>query len=237
MIHAHDLALTALAFFSETLGTISGFGSSTFFVPGATFFETFHFVLALSALLHCLGNISKLALFSGHFQWSAFFKLAIPSILLSGIGALLTGYVRAELLTKCLGVLLLVVPFFLVFGGKFLSRMPAPVLSGISGFSTGLLGTGGAIRGIALASLHLEKNSFVSISAAIDIGGDILRAAIYLRNGYMDWQQWFYIPLLGLAALLGSWVGKLILSRISQELFERVVAGFVFISGLSMLII
>ena len=48
----HDIGLGFLAFISETVGTVSGFGSSTFFVPMAVFLESFHMVLALTAILH-----------------------------------------------------------------------------------------------------------------------------------------------------------------------------------------
>ena len=64
----HDGGLIILAFLSETIGTVSGFGSSTFFVPTAIFFESFKLVLALTALLHIFGNISKLILFKRNFD-------------------------------------------------------------------------------------------------------------------------------------------------------------------------
>lgn len=59
----HDFLLTFLAFISEAIGTLSGFGSSTFFVPLAILVESFTFVLALTAILHCFGNLSKILLF------------------------------------------------------------------------------------------------------------------------------------------------------------------------------
>lgn len=238
-MHAHDLGLTALAFFSETLGTVSGFGSSTFFVPAATAFENIRFVLALVALLHCFGNLSKITLFGEYFRWAPFVRLALPSILLTGVGALLSDRASPGVLTRYLGFFLMAIPLVFLFGGKWLRSMPreaAVLLSGFSGFSSGLIGTGGALRGLALAALGLEKNTFVCVSAAIDLAGDLLRAGIYLGNGYMDWSQWFYLPLLGAAALLGSWVGKRLLARIQQSQFEKIVAGFVFLSGLLMVV-
>ena len=119
---------------------------------------------------------------------------------------------------------------------QFLPKWAATVLAAISGFSTGFVGTGGAIRGLALAALQLPKNSFVVISSAIDIGGDLIRTIIYLRNGFMDWGQWFYLPLLAVAAFAGANIGKLILNRINQVQFEKIVAVFIFLSGLMMLI-
>lgn len=234
----HDIGLIFFAFLSELLGTLSGFGSSTFFVPAALFVESFHFVLALTAILHCFGNLSRIILFRESFQWRVFVRLALPFIFLTGVGAVLTNYADSGLLKLSLGIFLILVAPVLAFGKLAIERIPVwagGILSGISGFLTGFVGTGGAIRGIALAALRMEKNSFVALSSSIDVGGDLLRALVYVKNGYMDWSQWFYIPLLWFAAILGARLGKLVLNRVNQTQFERIVAFFVFLSGIALL--
>lgn len=234
----HDLSLSFLAFLSEVLGTISGFGSSTFFVPIALFFESMHLVLAITAILHCFSNFSKITLFHGHFSWSLFLKLGIPFILLTGVGAVMTNWFLVEHLMPALGVFLIFISILFLVSKKYIHRIPLGVgitLSGLSGFSTGLLGTGGALRGLALSALALEKKQFILMSSAMDMGGDLLRAGIYIYHGYMDWSHWFYIPLLASAAFLGAWVGKKILREIDQKLFENIVIITVCASGITLL--
>lgn len=238
-MNIYDLALIFFAFLSELLGTLSGFGSSTFFVPAALFVESFHFVLALTAILHCFGNLSRIILFRKNFEWRLFFRLALPFIILTGVGAILTKYSDPAALKVSLGIFLILVAPVLAFGKHAMERLPiwaGVILSGVSGFLTGFVGTGGAIRGIALTALKIEKNSFVALSSSIDVGGDLLRASIYLKNGYMDWSQWFYIPLLWVAAILGARAGKKVLNRVNQTQFERIVAFFVFVSGIALLV-
>lgn len=237
-MHLHDISLSVVALLSEILGTLSGFGSSTFFVPVASYFEKFQFVLALTAILHCFGNASKIYLFRYGFDRKLFLKMAVPSVVLTGVGALLTNDLPIEILKKGLGVVLVMVSIIFLIGKFRFIRLPGPVaviLSGISGFATGLVGTGGAIRGIALGALNLERGAFVVLSSAVDFGGDFLRMIIYLRNGFMDWSQWFYIPVLGLMAFMGARIGKLILDSIKQEYFEKIVALFVLSGGIAML--
>ncbi len=43
-------------FFSELIGTLSGVSSSTLFIPLGNLFESFQITLALTAMLHVLGN-------------------------------------------------------------------------------------------------------------------------------------------------------------------------------------
>lgn len=115
------------------------------------------------------------------------------------------------------------------------SEATAAALCGLSGLATGLVGTGGAIRGIALGGLGLGSHEFVALSSAIDFGGDLLRAVIYLVEGYMDWRQWYYLPLLGVAAIAGARLGRKALNRVNPEQFERIVSFFVLLSGIGMI--
>ncbi len=234
-MHFHDIILILFAFLSEFIGTLSGFGSSIFFVPLAVLVESFHFVLAITAILHRCGNFSRIFTFKDSFQKGIFLRLALPSIVLTVLGALLATQVKTPLLENGLGVVLIFLSVVLLFGKKLIQLLPsrvAVVLCGVSGFLTGLVGTGGAIRGIALTALNVEKNAFVCLSASIDIEGDFFRMIIYLRNGFVDWSQWFYIPLLGIAAILGSKFVKGIMNQIKQEQFDRIVSFFIFLSGI-----
>ncbi len=235
----HDILFILTGFISEILGTLSGFGSSTFFVPIAQLLESFHLVLVLTALLHSFGNLSRIYYFREYLKKDLFIKYATPSILLSGAGALLTSYVPTAILIRLLGSALVLISTLYFFKKKGtrpskLSHLSVPLL-GLSGFLTGLLGTGGAIRGLALASLHIEKNLFIALSSSVDLGGDLLRLVIYISQGFMDWTQWYYIPLLGVSAWGGAKIGHRLIKQIPQELFLKIVTIFVFLSGVGLL--
>ena len=55
-----------------------------------------------------------------------------------------------------------------------------------SGFLAGLIGTGGAVRGITLAAFNLPKDIFIATSGLIDLGVDSTRALVYWMNGYVS---------------------------------------------------
>ena len=169
----HDALLVLIAMASEFLGTISGFGSSTFFLPIGVLIEQFNFILMLTAVLHIFGNISKLYLFRKSFNFKMFSAFALPTLVLTGMGALLSRYVPIDKLKTVLGLFIMSLALILYFKQKIISRLTtsnAVIAVGVSGFLTGLMGTGGALRGVALASLQLEKNVFVALSSGIEIG-------------------------------------------------------------------
>jgi uncharacterized membrane protein YfcA len=106
---------------------------------------------------------------------------------------------------------------------------------GLAGFLAGVIGTGGAIRGMALAAFDLEKSVFVATSAAIDSGVDFSRAIVYLRANYLSSAFYWYVPGLLLVAFVGSYVGKIALNKLHQKNFRRIVLVLVFLIGLTTL--
>ena len=228
------LVFFTIALLSEIVGTIAGFGSSVFFVPLAGLLLDFHEVLALTSILHVFSNTAKLVLFGRQVRLRLLLLLGIPSVLLVIIGA----YLSAELKFKPIELLLAL--FLISFGLVFLVRPRAKLsqntfnaifAGGLAGFLAGLIGTGGAIRGLALAAFNLEKGNFVATSAAIDSGVDFSRMIVYLRNGFLNADFYWYIPALLVIAFVGSYLGKLALKRIDQETFRKIALSAVVMIG------
>ena len=224
-----------LALLSEVVGTVGGFGSSVFFVPLAGLFFDFHTVLALTSILHVFSNTAKLVFFGRHVEWRLLMLLGIPSIAAVIVGAYLSARLEFKFTELILGLFL--VSFSLFFLCKPLVKLSANALNavvggGIAGFLAGLIGTGGAIRGLVLAAFDLEKNVFVATSAAIDSGVDFSRMIVYLKNNFLGGDFYWYVPGLFLIAFVGSYTGKLLLDRIEQKTFRKIALAFVFFIGL-----
>lgn len=223
-----------IAFLSEVVGTVAGFGSSVFFVPLAGMLFGFHEVLALTSILHVFSNAAKLVFFRQHVQRRLLLLLGIPSICFVILGAYLSTKLEFKFTELILGAFLIVFSLFFLF--KPTVRLSPNAFSavaggGIAGFLAGLIGTGGAIRGLVLAAFDLEKGVFVATSAAIDSGVDFSRMIVYLRSNYLTATFYWYIPGLLLVAFAGSFVGKLMLNRIQQKSFRKIVLALVFLIG------
>jgi uncharacterized membrane protein YfcA len=224
-----------LALLSEVIGTVAGFGSSVFFVPLAGFFFDFRQVLVLTSILHVFSNAAKLVLFGKHVRLSLLLLLGIPSV----IGVIIGAYLSAKLTLKfdqlILGLFL--ISFSLILFCYPKARIAATKLNaigsgGVAGFLAGLIGTGGALRGLTLAAFDLEKGVFVATSAGIDSGVDFSRMIIYLRNGFLAPNSITYIVGLLFIAFVGSYLGKVALGHINQKHFRKIVLGFVLLIGL-----
>lgn len=228
-----------LALIAEILGTIGGFGSSIFFIPIAAYFLDFHSVLGITALFHVSSNITKIAMFRNGFDKSLVLYLGIPAVISVLIGAYFSKFIISNGLEVALSAFLIITSLaFLVF--KNISIKPSrknSIIGGVlSGGMAGLLGTGGAIRGITLTSFKLKPEIFIATSAIIDLGVDSSRAVVYWSNGYVHQHDLYFIPGLIVASIVGTYIGKKLLSKISAENFRVIVLVLVLITGISSII-
>ncbi len=223
-----------LALVAEILGTVGGFGSSLFFVPMASFFLDFQSVLGITALFHLSSNLVKIAMFRKGFNKRLILTIGIPAIIFVILGAFLTKYVNKQILEIILGLFLILMSLlFIVFTRiKIKPTLFNSILGGsLSGISAGLVGTGGAIRGLTLAAFNLEKSVFIATSAVIDLGIDLSRSGVYIYNGFVHIHDLYLIPILFVVSIAGTYIGKLLLKFISERRFKLIVLFLVLVVG------
>lgn len=225
------LVLTLLA---EVIGTIGGFGSSVFFVPIGAFYFDFYSVLGMTAIFHLSSNLSKIFLFRKGLDKFLLLYIGIPSVIFVILGGYLSKFVNARFLEIILGIFLVAMSLlFLVKKDLVITaNKPNSVGGGIlSGLTAGLLGTGGAIRGITMAAFNLEKSVFIATSALIDFMVDLSRTFVYYGNGYIGKQELMYLPFLLFIGITGTWIGKKILNYLPQEKFKRISLILILLIG------
>jgi uncharacterized membrane protein YfcA len=224
-----------LALLAEILGTIGGFGSSVFFVPIAGLFLDFQSVLGITAIFHVSSNITKIVFFKHGFDKGLILKVGVPALVFVVLGAYFSKYVNVQKLEIGLAIFLIVtsLAFLLI---KNLSIKPTTINSLLggtfSGLMAGLIGTGGSIRGITLAAFNLKTEVFIATSAVIDLGVDASRAVVYYMNGFVHYHDLYLVPFLMLASILGTYIGKLLLTKVSQKTFKNMVLILLLVTGI-----
>lgn len=224
-----------LAVIAEILGTVGGFGSSMYFVPLAKYFLDFHAVLGITALFHVVSNLTKIKLFFRGINYSIAIKMGIPAILFVILGAILSSRIDSRQFELYIGILLLLISFLFLIFQKYklpLNWFTQIVGGSTSGFTAGLVGTGGAIRGLFLTGYGLSHEVYISTSAMIDLGVDVSRSIVYLNKNYIESKNWYLIPILFVVSIIGTFIGKKILEKISQENFRKFSLLFIFVLGI-----
>lgn len=228
-----------LALIAEILGTVGGFGSSVFFIPIAAFFLDFQTVLGITAIFHVSSNITKIAMFRKGFDKKLVIYLGIPATIAVLIGAYLSKFVVSEKLEIGLAIFLIAssIVFLLYKNIHVKPNTKNSIIGGVlSGGIAGLIGTGGAIRGLTLSSFKLKPEIFIATSAIIDLGVDSGRGVVYWLNGYVHQHDLYLIPFLIVASIVGTYIGKKLLERISEEKFRVIVLFLILITGVSTIV-
>lgn len=230
-----DFFFLILAFVAEVLGTVGGFGSSVYFVPIGSFYFDFHSVLGLVAIFHLSSNLSKIFLFKKGLNKKLLLNIGVPSLIFVIAGGILSKYVDSYILGIVLGVFLVGFSLLFLIRKNLVikaERKQSIIGGSLSGFLSGFLGTGGAVRGLTMAAFNLEKSVFIATSAFIDFAIDATRTVVYYQNGYIHKHDMVYIPFLLVIGLVGTFVGKLILKKIPQDKFKKISLVLVLIIGL-----
>ena len=233
------LLFFTLAFVSEIVGTMAGFGSSTIFLPLALFFVDFRSAIVLVAFFHLFGNIARVGFFKHDLNKEILRTFGIPSVLLSIIGAMTVGILPQTLLKFALGIFLILFSLFSLFrpGFSFPTNKKSVALGGgISGFLSGLIGTGGALRAAFLTGFHLHKFTYIVTSGSIAIATDLIRIPIYISQGFLTEEIYLHIPVLFAMAIFGSYVGKTIVKRVKQQTFRKLVLLAVILVSIKLVI-
>ncbi|HEV3486051.1 MAG TPA: TSUP family transporter, partial [Vicinamibacterales bacterium] len=117
-------------------------------------------------------------------------------------------------------------------------RGAAWVAGALSGMLGGLVGNQGGIRTAAMLGFDVPKESFIATSTAVALFVDGVRVPVYLyTQGRELLAIWQVVLAMTIAVVIGTLVGRMILGRISENVFRRLVSAFIFALGVSMLFV
>ena len=236
--------ILCVAIVASSVGTLTGFGTSTIMVPIMLSFYPVGQTLLFVGIIHWFGNIWKILLFRKGFQWKLILSFGIPGIATAYLGAMLVKEVfdkSPTSLLRILGAFLIcyVIYLFLKSSFKIKPSLSTGVCGGaLSGFLAGFFGIGGAVRGLFLTSFDLPKAVYIATAGAIALTIDTTRLTTYIivnkarLPDLLFWGLLLFIP----ASFLGAKIAKSIVDKIPQEHFRKVVAAFLFIMGIKLLI-
>lgn len=162
-------------------------------------------------------------------------QLGLPAVVFVVLGSWASRFLNTLILQAALGVFLVALSLLFMIRRQLILKATVrnSILGGsLSGFSAGLLGTGGAIRGLTMSAFNLEKSVFIATSALIDLIIDLSRTVVYWSNGYIHKHDLMYLPFLVVVGLLGTWLGKNILAYLPQEKFRTISLELILIIGL-----
>lgn len=222
------------------IGTLTGFGTSTIMIPAMLFFFPYTETLIFAGIIHWFSNLWRVILFKQGFNMKIFLTFGVISFISSILGAYLTIYNNSSFLMKLLGIFLIGYGIFFYYSKDL--KVPNTNLSlsigGIvSGLAAGIFGVGGAIRSSFLQAYKLPKEVYLSTAGLVGLAVDSTRIATYFLTGsYLREDLWLILGICIVFSYITSKLTAGLVEKLSQDLFQKIVIGFVILSGISFLL-
>jgi hypothetical protein len=228
-----------VSFFAVFLGNIAAFGISSILLPVAVSVFPFELALVLTSIFHIFGNFGRIGFFREELNKRVFLLFGVPNVIFTFIGASLVGIISDLYLKIGLGIILVIYSALGLFDKdlRVEARVSYLVVGGaVYGFFSGLVGSGGPLRGALLESFGLTKGIYVSTSGGISLLTDITRISVYLWRGYLPPGYYWYILILFIVAITGGYFSKLAVERFRSEQFQKIIHIAVLLAGLKLII-
>lgn len=218
-----------------TTESIIGFGTSTISLPILSLFYPLHQILLFVGIIQLISSIWKIYIFRTGINWKLIFSFGIPAVIFSFLGAYATFKIPESYTYKILGIILISYSASIFLNGAI--KIPQNKLfmipgGAFSGFLSGLIGLGGAIRATFLHAANLPKLTFIFTATFISFFTDIARITTYVSRGArlnttLLVAIIFYIPV----SILAVKIAKKIVDYLPQQKFRLIVTIFLTIFG------
>jgi len=176
-----------VAFIAVAVASVAGFGSATMTVPFLAWMIGFKQAIILIAFFHGFSNLFKLVTLRQAVNLRLLLLYGIPAAITAIVGAYLLEVVAPKGIGLGVGIFLILFAIYsLINPSRILPERNYILVTGglLSGFTAGLIGLGGAIRGAFLISTRIRKEMYVATSASIALCTDVARCTTYvLREG------------------------------------------------------
>lgn len=238
IVCAAALGGSALTFFS-------GFGLGTILLPVFSLFFPVELAIALTAIVHLLNNLFKLALVGRLADRKTVLRFGLPSLLAAFAGAAMLGWLAdhensiiyeiggSELRTTALRIVIgSVLLFFVLF--ELLPPVPSLQLTDkhlvagglLSGFFGGLSGMQGALRSAFLIKSGLGKEAFIATGVVIACMVDVARLTIYSGQVTSSLREidWTIVISAAGAAFTGAFTGARLMKKVTLRTVQKIVA-------------
>jgi uncharacterized protein len=207
-----------------------GLGGSLILVPTLALLLGAKQGIALAALLLALNNLPKLVAYRRVVPWRASARLAVVTATAVAVGALglvaLPEHVVRWAVLACMGA----TAVWELSPRKPASTGPSTALAAASGLTSGVAGTSGPLKGLALRALGLPRAQLVGAASVVSLAGDVTKAAVFTQAGLLTAASWLtglaLVPLMIGCTILGRRCNGALQERAFAVGFWAVMAGY-----------
>ena len=217
---------------------VIGTGSSVMLLPVLVFTYGPKQAIPIMAIAAVMANVARVMAWWREVDWRAFAAYALPGAPAAALGARTLLVLPPRVIDVALGL------FFLsmIPGRHWLARRNfrirlwhlAIIGAGV-GFLTGVVLSTGPLSVPAFTAYGLLRGSFLSTEAASSLALYVSKVLTFRELGALPPSVLLQGLIVGSSLMIGAFVAKRAVLRMSPELFRHVLDGLMLVSGLSLL--
>ncbi|MFK7899645.1 MAG: sulfite exporter TauE/SafE family protein [Cyclobacteriaceae bacterium] len=187
--------------------------------------------------LQSITNLARVVAYFKYINWKITLSYSILIIPGAYLGSLLFGYFKTEVLQILIGIFIIISVFISNDKQQPLKKYKFILL----GFVSSFLGMIIAVTGPFIASYfnlnNIQKEELVGTKSACQGIAQVIKIIVFYSVLHFDFQEYLtLILLLGGVSILGTFIGKKILSKISNSVYKRLNTIILIVIGINMLI-
>jgi uncharacterized membrane protein YfcA len=230
--------LFAISWLAATISGAAGFGGALLLLPVLTQILGVKAAVPVLAIMQLLGNLSRVWFGRTQIAWKPAGLFLLGAIPLAILGSVLFTALPTRLITRGIGVLLLLIVIAQQYGLTTFTTTSRGLLAGgaVTGLLSGVAGSAGPLGAAIFLGLDLPAVAYVASEAVTASAMHLTKMAVYQRYALIGLRELQYGLFLGIAMILGSWTGKRLIERLPKATFRRVVTLLLVLSALQLIV-
>ena len=235
--------LAAAAVAAGFLSALTGFGGAAILLPALAWAMGTREAVPVLTVAQLLGNAARVALNRRELAWPVAGWFSLGGVPAAVAGGLLFAVAPLAALSRLLGGYLILIVIYRHVrrrraGGPEVATMRVRRFAAVgtaSGFLSALLGTAGPFAAPFFLAAGLVKGAYIGTEAATAVVMHVAKLGVYGGTNLLSPRAVGTGAVLGAAVVAGTWGGKLVVDRMPERPFVRLVDAALLVAGLRLL--
>jgi uncharacterized membrane protein YfcA len=235
-----NISLMLVGILAGAVASLCGFGIGSFVTPLLAVKTGTGLAVGAVSIIHFLGTGFRFWKWKDFINKQVLLSFGLTSAIGGLLGALLHNTFQNIILTVIFATLLIFAGASGLTGISEKWRLSGPlawIAGALSGLFGGLVGNQGGIRSAAMFGFDLKGKEFIATTTGIALAVDCVRMPVYCLT---EWREilniWPFIAFGAAGVLIGTDLGIVVLGKIPEKLFKRIVSGMVLVIGVLVLV-
>lgn len=232
------ILLVAGAFAAAAVSGFAGFGGALLLLPLLNGVVGVAEAVPLLTIVQIIGNASRAAFGWRRICWRPVLMFLATAVPFSVAGALSFASLPTTLVTRIMGLALLGFVVLKATGMIEFSPSRRVILIGgaVTGLLSGLVGSAGPIGAAVFLSLGLPPLAYVASDATASMVMHGAKTVVYGATIDLSPSFWPLAIAMGLAMIVGTWAGRLLIKRMPVERFRQFVMVLLAVIAVQMIV-